>query len=95
MSHAIHPEGADAAADAPGPPFMTRLLAAPRALLHELAGIWRYAAARREFDRLDADALRDIGMSRAEFDSYWAEAHGLVEPTRTRVVRQLHARSRP
>ena len=57
-------------------------------ILRELAGAWRYAVARREFDRLDASTLRDLGMTRGEFDSYWAETHGLAEPTRVRVVQQ-------
>ena len=59
-----------------------------RALLHELAGAWRHAAARREFNRLDDNTLRDLGITRGEFDSYWAETHGLAEPTRVRVVRR-------
>jgi uncharacterized protein YjiS (DUF1127 family) len=57
-------------------------------ILRELAGAWRYAVARREFDSLDANTLRDLGMTRGEFDSYWAETHGLAEPTRVRVVQQ-------
>ena len=61
-----------------------------RALSHEFAGRWRRAAARREFSRLDAGALRDLGMSRSKFDSYWAESHGMAEPTRVRVM--LHRR---
>jgi uncharacterized protein YjiS (DUF1127 family) len=64
-----------------------RLHAFLRALSHELAGACRYAAARREFDRLDDSTLRDLGISRSEFDSYWAETHGLAEPTRVRVTR--------
>lgn len=95
MSHAINQAAAaQPAAAAASPSFAVRLRAARRALLQELGGIWRYAAARREFDRLDAQTLRDIGMSRTEFDSYWAESHGLAEPTRVRVIRQARARSR-
>ena len=45
------------------------------------------ALSRREFDRLDDSTLRDLGISRSEFDSYWAETHGLAEPTRVRVTR--------
>ena len=61
-----------------------------RALSQEFVGRWRRAAARREFSRLEAGALRDLGMSRSEFDSYWAESHGMAEPTRVRVM--LHRR---
>jgi uncharacterized protein YjiS (DUF1127 family) len=55
---------------------------------HELAGAWRHAAARREFERVDDETLRDLGISRSEFDSYWAETHGEAEPTRRRVTRR-------
>ena len=58
-----------------------------RAFGREVLCRWRRAAARREFSRLDAGALRDLGMSRSEFDSYWAESHGMAEPTRLRVMR--------
>ena len=58
-----------------------------RQLWQKSAGRWRYAAARREFERLDADTVRDLGMSRSEFDSYWAETQGLAEQTRTRVMK--------
>jgi len=50
-----------------------------------LGATWRYASARRKFERLDAVTLRDLGMSASEFDSYWAESEGLAEPTRLRV----------
>ncbi|MCM2336784.1 MAG: hypothetical protein NDI66_08390 [Pseudomonas sp.] len=60
--------------------------AALRALLGRLADAWRHAAAHREFNRLDAAALRDLGLTRSEFDSYWAETHGQAEPTRLRVI---------
>jgi len=54
-----------------------------------LGATWRYASARRNFERLDAATLRDLGMSASEFDSYWAESQGLAEHTRVRVqVRQ-------
>lgn len=64
-----------------------------RALLHELAGAWRYAAARREFERVDDHTLRDLGITRGEFDSYWAETQGWVEPTRRRVTREIRGSS--
>jgi hypothetical protein len=50
-----------------------------------LGAAWRYASARRKFERLDAVTLRDLGMSASEFDSYWAESEGLAEHTRVRV----------
>jgi uncharacterized protein YjiS (DUF1127 family) len=55
-------------------------------LSRRVADAWRHDAARREFDRLDAGTLRDLGISPSEFDSYWAEAHGRVEATRRRVL---------
>ena len=66
------------------------LHAAFRAMLNRAAGAWRHAAARREFQRLDDNALRDLGISRSEFDSYWAESHGLAEQSRRRVMRDFH-----
>ena len=42
------------------------------------------ARAREEFETLDADALRDLGMHRSEFDSYRAEAWHQAEATRVR-----------
>jgi hypothetical protein len=84
MSHAIFSRPAKAE---PGSiRFATRLASALRPLLHEVASTWRYAAARREFASLDAATLRDLAMSHGEFDSYWAETHGLAEPTRRRVT---------
>jgi len=62
-----------------------------RSRLGMLAGVlrlrWQYALAREAFARLDAAAIRDLGMSRSEFDSYWVETHGLTEWTRMRVQR--------
>ena len=57
-----------------------------RGLMRRLADRWHYAAARREFAGLDASTVRDLGVSRSEFDSYWAESHGLAERTRERVT---------
>ena len=42
------------------------------------------ARAREEFETLDANALRDLGMHRSEFDSYLAEAWHEAEATRVR-----------
>jgi uncharacterized protein YjiS (DUF1127 family) len=68
------------------PALAGRLRGWLRALLRRLAEAWRYDAARREFERLDAGTLRDLGISPGEFDSYWAETHGLAEATRRRVL---------
>ena len=72
--------------------FATDLRSTLRSVMRELAGAWRHAVARREFNRLDASTLRDLGMSRSEFDSYWAETHGEAEQTRQRVVRNIRGR---
>jgi uncharacterized protein YjiS (DUF1127 family) len=72
--------------------FAAGLRSVLRALLRDLACSWRHAVARREFNRLDAGTLRDLGISRSEFDSYWAETHGLAEQTRVRVIRRFRSR---
>lgn len=87
MSYVFHSGRATSADEGFVGRIATKLHASLRALLHELAGAWRHAAARREFERLDDSTLRDLGISRSEFDSYWAETHGLAEPTRLRVTR--------
>jgi uncharacterized protein YjiS (DUF1127 family) len=46
-----------------------------------------YARARFEFERIDEATLRDIGITRSELGSFWAEARGLAEPTRVRLMR--------
>lgn len=61
------------------------LRTALRALWHRAATARCCATARREFERLDDHALRDFGISRNEFDSYWAESIGLAERSRRRV----------
>jgi hypothetical protein len=48
----------------------------------------RRAAAQREFERLDAATLRDLGLHAGEFGSFWAEAHGRAERTRRRSARR-------
>jgi uncharacterized protein YjiS (DUF1127 family) len=72
--------------------FAAELRSALRGLMGELAGAWRHAVARREFNRLDASTLRDLGLTRSEFESYWAETHGQAEQTRVRVVRNIRGR---
>lgn len=56
-----------------------------RGAIRDFAAQRRFAAARDEFARLDASTVRDLGMSRSEFKSHWAESHGLAERTRVRV----------
>lgn len=75
--------------------FAEGVHSALRTFVRELAGAWRYAVAHREFNRLDAGTLRDLGMSRSEFDSYWAESHGLAEQTRVRVIEGVRRRYGP
>jgi uncharacterized protein YjiS (DUF1127 family) len=88
MSYAIQDRPTSAASPALSRTFARAMRSTLRAMCRELAGAWRYAAARREFNRVDQDTLRDLGISRSEFDSYWAETHGMAEPTRVRVMRQ-------
>jgi uncharacterized protein YjiS (DUF1127 family) len=90
MSYVIQ-SSSTAAAHGPARRWAANLRSALGALLHELAGAWRCAAARRGFNCLDDNALRDLGITRGEFDSYWAETHGLAEPTRVRVTRRGRA----
>ena len=71
------------------------LRGALRAMLRDIAGAWRYAVARSEFNRVADSTLRDLGISRCEFDSYWAETHGLAEQTRVRVIRHCRGKYRP
>jgi uncharacterized protein YjiS (DUF1127 family) len=78
------------------------LLAAPRiaeALAQRAADLWRAwrahrkaAADERAFARLDDATLRDLGMRRSEYGSYWAEAYGEADHTRVRVKPQQDPR---
>jgi uncharacterized protein YjiS (DUF1127 family) len=92
MSYVFQSGGAPAA-----PTALLRLAAnmrsALRSFLHDVKGAWAYAAARNEFSRLDSGTLRDLGMSRGEFESYWAETHGTAEPTRERVIQRVRGRN--
>lgn len=78
----------------------TSIVAALRRRAHALRDAWRRATAamarRRRLARshselaeLDDATLRDLAMRRAEFASYWAESEGMVEATRSRILRQL------
>jgi uncharacterized protein YjiS (DUF1127 family) len=61
--------------------------------LHRVLRSWRAArreaAERRAFDALDDAAVRDLGMSRSEYDSFWTELRGLAPRTRVRAARPL------
>jgi len=45
----------------------------------------RAARERAEFNRLDDNSLRDLGITRDEYLSYEAEARGVVPSTRLRI----------
>jgi|KBSSwiStaDraftv2_1062776.scaffolds.fasta_scaffold414630_2 uncharacterized protein YjiS (DUF1127 family) len=45
----------------------------------------RTARARQDLGQLDEHALRDLGLTRGELDSYAAEARGAVAKSRRRV----------
>ncbi len=66
--------------------------------VQRLAARWRrwraFARTRREIERLDDAALRDLGIARAEATSLAAELHGLAAATRSAVERRAGAGSR-
>ena len=95
MSYAIQSRAAGRVGHGAARRFAAGLRGALREMWCELAGAWRYGVARREFAKLDESTLRDIGMSRGEFDSYWAETHGQAEPTRVRVTQRIGGRCQP
>ncbi|HUG21853.1 hypothetical protein [Piscinibacter sp.] len=70
-------------------PVLRRIAVQCRRIAERIERAARRAAARRDFHHLDAATLRDLGMSRSEHDSYRAEAEGLVEQTRLRVLQSL------
>ncbi|MEJ7932187.1 hypothetical protein WG922_19595 [Ramlibacter sp. AN1015] len=67
-----------------------RLACHVRAEFRSLRIAWfanrRRAAARREFARLDAVGLRDLGLCASEFDSCWSESTGAASVTRRRIA---------
>jgi uncharacterized protein YjiS (DUF1127 family) len=66
--------------------FMQRIAAAVQAWR-----AWRkLQRERREFERLDERTLRDLGVSRSEFESCRDESRGRVELTRTRIALCSH-----
>jgi uncharacterized protein YjiS (DUF1127 family) len=67
--------------------------------MNDLLTWWRASSERRRVQRaqrelpvLDEHTLRDIGVARSEFGSYWAESYGVVEATRRRVLENLDRR---
>ena len=59
------------------------------ALALALAEAWRRTRAPRrgtDLDELDDLTLRDLGINRSELSSFHAEANGLAEKTRLRVL---------
>lgn len=52
----------------------------------DLVGAWRRALAPGHDLDIDDATLRDLGITRGELSSYHAEAEGLVERTRLRVL---------
>jgi len=66
-------------------PPLRRWLAPWGVLWPDLIGAWRLAIARRP-EALDDAALRDLGLSRCELQSYLAEVDGRAEPTRLRLL---------
>lgn len=70
-------------------PTLLALLAAP---LRALAARWRAAEERAQFAALGERTLRDIGMSRSEYDSYIAEVQGRAQRTRRNLPRSVRGR---
>ena len=92
MSYVVHSDRTGPAALQYVRRFADSLRGALKAALRRAAAASRYAAARRDFNRLDDAALRDLGISRDEFDSYWAESLGRADQTRRRVMQHFHGR---
>jgi len=63
-----------------------RAVAGAREFLHEMAGAWRCAVARRQMADIDDRTLRDLGVHRSEIGSYFAEAIGETSLTRRRIA---------
>jgi uncharacterized protein YjiS (DUF1127 family) len=63
-----------------------------RTALDKLAKRRRVARERREFEGLGVDILRDLGVSRYEFNSFVVEYDGYAEATRLRVARVRNRR---
>jgi uncharacterized protein YjiS (DUF1127 family) len=56
-----------------------------------LQSAWQRWADATATEELDAQTLRDIGLTRSELPSYRAEVDGLVEATRVRAILQRQA----
>ena len=63
-----------------------------RSILSRLAQRRQLAHERREFEGLGVDILRDLGVSRYEFNSFVVEYDGYAEATRLRVARVRYKR---
>ena len=59
-----------------------------RGAFNLLASVRRWSM---RLERLDDEALRDLGMSRSEIDSFAAEADGRAQRTRRRVAPDFEA----
>jgi uncharacterized protein YjiS (DUF1127 family) len=69
-----------------------RMAASVRRTLHELAGVWRWAAVRPELAALDDHTLRDLGVHRSELGSYFAESELWTDATRRRLALLIDGR---
>lgn len=49
---------------------------------------WRNDAARRaSYEAIDIETLRDLGLCRSEYESFWTEARSSKLPSRRRLAR--------
>lgn len=55
-------------------------------MLRSLARLWRWERSRAQLNELDDHALRDLGVDRSEFMSYFAESERFAPATRRRTV---------
>lgn len=62
-----------------------RLLALAAAVQAGLCAVAGRAARRNELHELSDATLRDLGLTRSELDSCWAESEGMAEATRRRL----------
>ena len=71
-----------------GSALLPALKKATTSALQALARRRRWAKAREQINELDDHALRDLGVSRSEFKSYFVESERLEQPAhvRTRIA---------
>ena len=73
-----------------------RILAGARWVAARWAEHRQAVRSRAEFNRLDSHALRDLGISRGDYDTYLAEARSAGQPTLRRTrFRSPGARHEP